>query len=88
MTVPPSGGYTAGNAFTPPTAGGLGFISLGHGGQQQATALPYSNLVKQYANWNVCYSCSFDIANGHTSMLCPAHLCKAGHNVYFTRQNA
>jgi hypothetical protein len=88
VTLPPGGGNTVGNAFAPLTAGGLGFISPGLGGQQQATAPPYSNLMKQYTNWwNACYSCSFDIADGHMSMLCPAHLYKAGHDVYFTCQN-
>ena len=49
---------------------------------------PYSNIVKRYANWNVCYSCSFDIANGHTNMSCPPHLCKATHQIGFNCQNA
>lgn len=49
---------------------------------------PYSNTVKRYANWNVCYSCGFDVADGHTSMSCPPHLRKASHDINFNRQNA
>jgi hypothetical protein len=48
---------------------------------------PYSNLVKRYANWNACYTCGFNVPDGHTSMLCQAQR-KAGHDVYFARQNA
>jgi len=55
------------------------------GGTQAA---PYLNVVKKFANWNACYSCGFDIPDGHTSMTCPDHLCKPGHDIYFTRQNA
>jgi hypothetical protein len=50
-------------------------------------AAPFLNIMKKFANWNVCYSCSFDVENGHTSMTCPSHLRKASHAVYFTRQN-
>jgi hypothetical protein len=49
---------------------------------------PYSNVVKRYANWNACYSCGFDVADGHTSMSCPPHLRKATHQIGFNRQNA
>lgn len=54
---------------------------------QREHQLPFSNTVKQFANWKVCYSCGFDIGGSHTSMLCPMHLCKASHNIYFTCQN-
>ena len=56
--------------------------------QGGAQAAPYSNVVKKFANWNACYSCGFDIPDGHTSMTCPDHLRKPGHDIYFTRQNA
>jgi hypothetical protein len=48
--------------------------------------LPYSNVVKRYPNWNVCYSCGFDVAKSHNSMSCPPHLCKASHEIYFNCQ--
>ncbi len=53
----------------------------------QVEAPPYLNLMKLYANWNACYSCGFDVADGHTSQMCPQHLRKPDHDCYFTRQN-
>jgi hypothetical protein len=49
---------------------------------------PYSNVVKHYSNWNTCYSCGFDVADGHTSMLCPLHLRKDTHDISFNRRNS
>ena len=51
-------------------------------------AAPFSNKVKLFSNWNVCYSCGFDVQEGHTSMTCPFHLRKPGHDVNFSQQNA
>jgi hypothetical protein len=55
--------------------------------RQPQEQLPFSNIVKRYANWNACYTCGFNVPDGHTSMSCQAQR-KAGHDVYFTRQNA
>ncbi len=41
--------------------------------------------IKRYNNWNVCYSCGFDVEDGHTSMTCPFQ--KACHQMGFTREN-
>jgi hypothetical protein len=49
---------------------------------------PHSNIVKMYANWNVCFLCGFDIEEGHTSQTCPAHWCKMNHQEGFTRKNS
>jgi hypothetical protein len=49
---------------------------------------PYSNTTKRFANWNACYSCGFNVADDHTSLTCPQHLRKLGHDMYFTNQNA
>jgi hypothetical protein len=49
---------------------------------------PYLNLTKRFANWNACYSCGFNVADGHTSQTCPLHLRKPDHKKYFTQQNA
>jgi hypothetical protein len=54
----------------------------------QVEAPPYSNLMKLYTNWNACYSCGFNVADGHTSQMCPQHLRKPDHDCYFTRKNA
>ena len=98
-TVPP-GTPAMGGVFPltyAPLAGGggtmLGYAPPGGvpryappGGRQPQEQPPYSNLVKRYANWNACYTCGFDVPDGHTSMSCQAQR-KAGHDVYFTRQN-
>ncbi len=52
-----------------------------------STEIPFLNIMKKFANWNVCYFCSFDVENGHPSMTCPTHLRKTLHDVYFTQQN-
>ncbi len=47
-----------------------------------------SNLVKVHNNWNVCYTCGFDVEDGHTSMTCHMDWRKRTHDVTFTRDNA
>ncbi len=42
-------------------------------------------MVKQWANQNVCFSCSFDAEDWHTSATCNHK--KAGHQDGFTRSN-
>jgi len=48
----------------------------------------FSNTTKWYPNWNVCYSCGFDVENWHTSATCPAERRKENHQEGFTRENA
>ncbi len=48
----------------------------------------YSNIVKQYANWSVCFLCGFDMENGHTSKMCPWQLQCANHQEWYDRANA
>ena len=76
--------------------GGLPPIGVGCGGgvapfaQQNATrnAAPmYSNIIKRYANWNVCFSCGFDVEDGHTSKTCPAPWRCANHQEGYTHAN-
>ena len=57
-------------------------------GIQGPVQLPFSNMVKCYANWNACYSCGFDVVDSHISMSCPPHLCKATRDLNFNRQSA
>ena len=86
--APPSMPLTAGRApgymGLPPAAGG-GYFAAPPQTQQPP---PDSNLMKRFANWNVCYSCGFDVADGHNSQTCPQHLRKPDYDCYFTRQNA
>jgi hypothetical protein len=82
-TFAPQGGMNGGQQGPPQYRGPAGVQGTNQGQQQ-----PFSNVTKRYANWNACYSCGFDVADGHTSMSCPAHLRKATHDIYFNRQNA
>jgi hypothetical protein len=97
---PPGGGFQGGHARIPayvhpsgpPPQGIQGppqycAPAVAHG-QANVQQLPYSNVVKRYPNWNVCYLCRFDVAEGHNSMSCPPHLRKASHDIYFNSQNA
>jgi hypothetical protein len=54
--------------------------------QQQPCTANFSNIYKRYNNWNICYSCRFDVEDGHTSTTCP--FWKACHQMGFTRENA
>jgi hypothetical protein len=71
----------------PPPATGGGYYAPPPQAQQVQAPL-YSNLMKRYANWNKCYSCGFDMEDGHTSQMRPQHLRKPDHNCYYTWQNA
>ncbi len=73
MGLPPA---TVGGYYAPPPQA------------QQVQAPPYSNVMKRFANWNACYSCGFDVAEGHTSQTCPQHLRKPDQDGHFTHQNA
>ena len=80
---------TAGRAtgYMAPQAPGGGYYATPPQAQQIQPP-PYSNLTKRFANWNACYSCGFDIPDGHTSQACPQHLRKPDHDIHFTRLNA
>jgi hypothetical protein len=54
--------------------------------QQQPCTANFPNIYKRYKNWNMCYSCGFDVEDRHTSMMCP--FWKASHQTGFTRENA
>ena len=54
--------------------------------QYTQTGVPsVPNPVKQFANQNFCFSCGFDIKDGHTSATCVNQ--KLGHQTGFTRAN-
>jgi hypothetical protein len=83
---PMGGGYGASSRAVGPPGFPGGAAQLGTRAQNEQP--PYSNTMKRYANWNACYSCGFDDADGHTSMSCPPHLRKVSHDINFNRQNA
>jgi hypothetical protein len=45
----------------------------------------HSNVTKQWANQNVCFTCGFDVEDWHTSATCTRK--KMGHMDGFTRSN-
>ncbi len=59
---------------------------LGQGGVQHLRNPDYSNIYKQYNNWNVCFLCGFEVEDGHTSLTCPFR--KVNHQSAFTQENA
>jgi hypothetical protein len=63
-------------------APGIGYLPPEGGFTGQATKPPnppHSNIVKKYANWNVCFLCGFNVEEGHTSQTCPGHWHKMNH---------
>ena len=62
--------------------------TMGVGAAARNTAPMYSNIVKRYANMNVCFSCGFDVENGHTSRTCPQAWRRANHQEAYDRSNA
>jgi len=48
----------------------------------------YSNIIKTYSSWNVCFLCGFDVEDGHTSKTSPAPWRCANHQEGFDRNNA
>ncbi len=69
-----------------PFMGGTQMIPyLPIGAQQQVQHPPnprFSNIVKLFANQNVCFTCGFNVEDWHTSATCPPK--KAGHQDGFT----
>ena len=55
----------------------------GRGGRRPGDPSPY----KHYNNWNMCFSCGFDVPIWHTSRTCPQHLRKHGHQETCDRTN-
>lgn len=51
----------------------------------QGMPMTHTNPVKRYNNWDMCYTCGFDVDNGHTSVTCPYK--KDGHQDGCTRAN-
>ena len=70
--------------------GSISFAPGGAGtvGQPATLAGAFSNLTKAFANWNVCYSCEFDIEDGHTLVTCPHAWRQTNHQEGFTQGNA
>ena len=73
-----------------PFIGGQHMMPYIPGGAHQQQMHPppnprFSNIVKLFANQNVCFACGFDMEDWHTSVTCPNK--KSGHQDGFTRSN-
>ena len=66
------------------------FIPAMIGGVMPArnTAAMYSNIVKKHNNMNACFSCGFDVEDGHTSRTYPHDWRNANHQEAYNRSNA
>jgi hypothetical protein len=82
----PFADHMTGHRVNVPFSGGSQFVPQQGGGQQQMNP-PHSNITKIYNNWNACYSCGFDIEDGHFLSTCPAHWRKPSHNEVYTHAN-
>ena len=80
-----AGFYGPHGLFAPPNSGG------GPGPFAPMTGTQLGNMpspVKRFANWNACFSCGFDVEDGHTSATCPLMWRKPNHQTTYTRENA
>jgi hypothetical protein len=68
----PFADHMTGHGANVPFSGGSQFVPQQGGGQQQMNP-PHSNITKKYNNWNACYSCGFDVEDGHFLSTCPTH---------------
>ncbi len=62
-------------ATTPLQTPGMPFMEAGPANAS------HSNIIKRYANMNACFSCGFDVEDGHTSNTCPASWRHKNHQV-------
>ena len=64
-----------GQGGLPPIGNGCGSVvaQLAQQHMPRNGAPMYSNIIKWYANQSVCFSCGFDVEDGHMTKTCPAH---------------
>ena len=70
-----------------PYGGGIAQLPAAPGRRSQHRNANFSKIYyKLHNNWNVCFSCRFDVEDVHTSGTCPFK--KWNHQVSYTRNNA
>jgi hypothetical protein len=82
------GGRGCGTPMPPPVlyvGANIPYIPAGANPPPQQRNPNFSNIVKAYANQNVCYLCGFDVEDWHTSATCNQK--KPGHQDGFTCSN-
>ena len=73
--------FTSQPGYIPPPQGG-------RGPSQEAGWGSQPNPYKRYNNWNMCFSCGYDIPAWHTSRTCPPNMRGPGHQEGCDRNNA
>jgi hypothetical protein len=68
--------------------GGIPPFALFMPNNQRNAGPMYSNIIKKCAICNVCFSCGFDVENGHSSKTCPAAWRHVNHQEGFDHTNA
>jgi hypothetical protein len=81
----PYRGYQGGMFAPPYPFGGTGLFLLA---AKTTTSTKAPSPIKHFANWNTCFSCGFDVADGQTLATCPFKWRKPNHLVGYTRENA
>ena len=76
---PPTQAYQQGQGGPPNQA-----YQQGYGGGGGTTQRTYR---KHFNNWNMCFSCGFDVPYWHTSKTCPPECRKPGHQEGCDRSN-
>jgi hypothetical protein len=82
------GGGGGGTTMPPPVlyvGTNMPYIPVGANPPPRQHNPNFSNIVKAYANQNVCYSCRFDVKDWHTSAMCNQK--KPGYQDGFTCSN-
>lgn len=80
-TQPPKNTNVTGGVGIPPQAGG-GKRQSGNQQQRPFKSNPYT----WFKNWNVCFSCGFDVPAWHNSQMCSQGGCLDGHQEEYNRK--
>ena len=77
------GSFAQATENIPPVGGQITPLFGGGEGTQRFPPNP----IKWFNNWNYCFSCGFDVEDGHTSATCPQDWRKTGHQEGCNRNN-
>jgi hypothetical protein len=61
---------------------------VGRGKQVRQVNPPNSNVYKIHNNWSICFSCGFNVEEGHMLATCLLNWCKMNHQNLYTHKNA
>jgi hypothetical protein len=81
------GGGGGGCSSRGPLGGGPLFVPFIPKNKHNAGPM-YSNIIKRYSSWNVCFPCRFNMEDGHTSKTCSLAWQCVNHQEGFNHTNA